>query len=374
MGPLDLDTGDGGRSAGVTLGRYSDFFLGPCRGSGRLLSMNLRTLFLLPLLCLGLIAKPADDMVLAAQTFLSSLTPEQRAKATFPLESEERTGWNFTPVERRGLPLKEMEPAQRHLAYGLLSSALSQRGMVKALSIMSLERILQDIEGPGRKFPRDPELYFVTIFGTPSATGNWGWRVEGHHLSVNLTLSKGELISAAPNFMGTNPGEVRTGPRAGLRVLAGEEDLGRELVTSLTPDQRKVAIIDTKAPDDILTSNQRIADAGQPRGIAWKDLNPTQQGLTLKLINEYAGRLRGELAQKDLKAIEAAGLDGIRFAWAGGLEKGTRHYYRVHGPTFLIEYDNTQNDANHVHAVWRGLKDDFGRDFLGEHLRESHGK
>lgn len=336
--------------------------------------MNLRWLLLLPLLCLTLIAKPADEMVLAAQNFLSSLTPEQRAKATFPLESEERTGWNFTPVERRGLPLKEMEPAQRHLAYALLGSALSQQGMSKALTIMSLERILQDIEGPGRRFPRDPELYFVTIFGTPSKDGTWGWRVEGHHLSVNLTLSKGEVVSAAPHFMGTNPGEVRTGPRAGLRVLAGEEDLGRELVSSLTPDQRKVAVIDTKAPDDILTGNQRVADAGQPRGIVWKDLNPAQQRLAQKLISEYADRLRGKLAQKDLKAIEAAGYDGIRFAWAGGLAKGDRHYYRVHGPTFLIEYDNTQNDANHVHTVWRGLKDDFGRDFLGEHLRESHGK
>ena len=336
--------------------------------------MNLRPLILLPLLCLGLIAKPSDEMVLAAQTFLSPLSPEQRAKASFPFESEERTGWNFTPVERRGLPLREMEPAQRHLAYALLSSALSQQGMVKALSIMSLERILQDIEGPGRRFPRDPELYFVTIFGTPSKDGTWGWRVEGHHLSVNLTLSKGEVVSAAPNFMGTNPGEVRTGPRAGLRVLAGEEDLGRELVTSLTPDQRKVAVIDTKAPDDILTGNQRVADAGQPRGIAWKDLDKAQQRLAKKLISEYADRLRGKLAQKDLKAIEEAGYDGIRFAWAGGLVKGDRHYYRVHGPTFLIEYDNTQNDANHVHAVWRGLKDDFGRDVLGDHLKESHGK
>lgn len=336
--------------------------------------MNLRPLLLLPALCLGLLAKPADDMVLAAQNFLSALSPEQRAKASFPFESEERTGWNFTPVERRGLPLKEMESAQRHLAYGLLSTALSQEGMVKALTIMSLERILQDIEGPGRKFPRDPELYFVTLFGTPSKDGTWGWRVEGHHLSVNLTLSKGEVVSAAPHFMGTNPGEVRTGPRAGLRVLAGEEDLGRELVTSLTPDQRKVAVIDTKAPDDILTGNQRIADAGQPRGILWKDLDAAQQRLATKLIREYAERLRGKLAEKDLKAIEAAGHDGIRFAWAGGLEKGSRHYYRVHGPTFLIEYDNTQNDANHVHAVWRGLKDDFGRDVLGEHLRGSHGK
>lgn len=319
-------------------------------------------------------ATPAEDMTQAAQTFLNSLNSEQRAKATFPLTHNERDNWNYTPVDRKGLSLKEMEPAQRHLAYALLSSGLSQKGMVKALSIMSLERILQDIEGPNRKFPRDPEMYFVSIFGTPDLKGAWGWRVEGHHLAVNVSLAGGELISGAPNFFGTNPAEVRQGPRTGLRVLAAEEDLGRDLVKSLSSEQLKIALVDTKAPDDILTSNQRVADAGAPRGISWNELNPTQQAKALTLLNEYAGRLRGELAEADLAEIHAAGLAQIRFAWAGGLEKGQRHYYRLAGPTFLIEYDNTQNDANHAHAVWRDLKSDFGRDFLAEHLKASHAK
>ncbi len=328
------------------------------------------------LLMLGyrLAATPVTDMTQAAQTFLAALTPEQKAKATFPLQHDERENWNFTPVDRKGLPLKEMTPSQRHLAYALLSTGLSQRGTLKALSIMSLEQILQEMEGTGRRFARDPELYFVSIFGTPDPKGAWGWRVEGHHLSVNLSLAGGELVSGAPNFFGSNPAEVRSGPRAGLRVLGAEEDLGRAVVSSLNADQRKLAIVDTKAPDDILTSNHRVADPGEARGIGWNDLNQEQQDLVLKLLNEYVGRLRGELAEADLAEIHAAGLAQLRFAWAGGVEPGERHYYRLHGPTFLIEYDNTQNDANHIHAVWRDLKGDFGRDFLGEHLRQLHGK
>jgi len=329
---------------------------------------------ILALLTLRLAATPAEDMTQAAQAFLGALTPEQKTLATFPLNSEERDHWNFTPVERKGLPLKDMKPSQRHLAYGLLSSGLSQKGMIKALSIMSLEQILQDMEGPSRRFPRDPELYFVSIFGTPDLKGAWGWRVEGHHLAVNVSLAGGELVSGAPIFFGSNPAEVRTGPRAGLRVLAAEEDLGRALVKSLSPAQQKIAIVDTKAPDDILTSNQRVADPGAPRGITWNDLTSAQQATALKLLSEYAGRLRGELAEADLAEIHAAGLANLRFAWAGGVERGDRHYYRLHGSTFLIEYDNTQNDANHVHAVWRDLKGDFGRDFLADHLRQQHGK
>ena len=331
-------------------------------------------ILLLLLLAVRLLAAPPDEMTRSAKAFLDALTPEQRQKATFPFQSDERENWWFTPVDRRGLPLKEMTSAQWHLAYALLSTGMSHDGLRKALTIMSLEQILQDMEGPNRRFPRDPELYFVSVFGTPDAKGTWGWRVEGHHLSVNVTLVNGELVSGAPSFFGTNPAEVRVGTRAGLRVLAAEEDLARDLVHSLTADQRKVAIVDSKAPDDILTGNQRVADAGAPRGIAWPELSATQQAVALKLIETYAGRLRGELAEADLAEIHATGLSQIRFAWAGGLERGERHYYRLQGPTFLIEYDNTQNDANHIHAVWRDLKNDFARDILAEHLKRDHGK
>lgn len=345
---------------------------GPFTG---LLSRMKFSRFALPLLAsFQLLAGPVEDMTGAAKTFLAALNDEQRAKAAFTFEADERENWHFIPKERKGVTLKELEPAQKTLAFGLLSSALSHEGYLKATTIMTLERILQDIEGPKRTFPRDPELYHVSIFGTPDPKGTWGWRFEGHHLSVNLTIVKGELVSGSPTFFGTNPAEVRTGSRAGLRVLGNEEDFARQLVQSLDEKQRAVALVDTKAPDDILTANKRVADLGTAKGLALGKLNKAQQATAKMLLNEYAGRLRGELAAADLKEIEKAGWDKIVFAWAGGLNKGDRHYYRLHGPTFLLEYDNTQNDANHVHAVWRELKGDFGRDLLAEHLKAAHGK
>jgi hypothetical protein len=332
------------------------------------------SLILCVLLCLRLVAAPADEMAAAAKNFLAALTEEQRGKAAFAFESDERENWHFIPKERKGLVLKELTPAQRHLANGLFASGLSQRGYLKATTIMSLEQILQDIEGAGRRFPRDPELYHVSIFGTPDEKGAWGWRVEGHHLSVNFTLVKGTLITGAPTFFGSNPAEVRTGPRAGLRALGSEEDFGRELLKSLTPDQLKAALIDTKAPDDILTAANRKADLGEPKGLALAELTLPQQGLARRLLQEYVGRTRTEVSQTAISEITRNDWKKIHFAWAGGTEKGERHYYRLHGPTFLIEYDNTQNDANHVHAVYRDLKNDFGRDFLAEHLKEAHAK
>jgi hypothetical protein len=310
----------------------------------------------------------------AANTFLSALTPEQKIKATFAFNAAERENWHFIPRDRNGLPLKEMNPAQRHLAYALLNSGLSHRGYGKAVTIMSLEQILQDMEGPNRRFPRDPELYYVSVFGDPADKGSWGWRVEGHHLAINFTIVDGVVVAGTPSFMGTNPGEVRTGGRTGLRVLGVEEDLARTLVTSLNEDQRRQAVVNPKAPDDILTVAAAVADIGPAKGLRLSEMDATQRDLVRKVIEEYVGRLRGELAAADLQQINAAGLDQVVFAWAGGLERGQGHYYRIHGPTFLFEYDNTQNDANHVHAVWRDFKGDFGRDILAEHLRAGHGK
>ncbi len=332
------------------------------------------TLIVSAFACLRLVATPIEDMTGAAKNFLAALNEEQRGKATFGFESDERENWHFIPRERKGITLKELSSAQHHLAFSLLSSGLSHGGFLKATTIMSLEQILQDSEGPNRRFPRDPALYHVSVFGTPDPKGTWGWRFEGHHLSVNFTIVKGELVSGSPNFFGTNPAEVRTGPRAGLRVLGAEEDLGRELVKSLTESQRPQAIVDTKAPDDILTMATRVADIGQPKGLPLGQLNEAQNATAKKLLNAYATRLRGEFAEADLKEIQAAGWEKIVFAWAGSTEKGARHYYRLHGPTFLLEYDNTQNDANHVHATWRELKGDFGRDLLGEHLKAAHAK
>jgi len=217
-------------------------------------------------------------------------------------------------------------------------------------------------------------LYYVSIFGEPTPTGTWGWRVEGHHLSVNFTLNQGTVVGATPSFLGTNPGEVRSGPRAGLRVLAAEEDLARELVTSLNDEQRSLAVIDTKAPDDILTLAARKVEPLASAGLPLSRLDSKQKELAVRLAREYLGRLRGELADADFARIEKAGIDSIHFAWAGGLQRGARHYYRLQGPTFIFEYDNTQNDANHIHAVWREFQGDFGRDVLARHLQSEHGK
>ncbi len=310
----------------------------------------------------------------AARNFLAALTPEQRAKATFAVDADERQNWHFIPKERLGLTLKEMAPAQRHLAFALLNSGLSSKGYVKATTIMSLEQILQEMEGPNRRFPRDPELYHFSIFGTPDAGGTWGWRVEGHHLSQNFTIVDGAFASATPNFMGTNPGEVKQGPRAGLRVLGAEEDLARSLVKSLTEAQRQQAVFSQLAPEDIVTGAARVAAITNQVGVMVGELNLGQQSIVDQILREYCGRLRGELAAADLARLDAAGRGQIRFGWAGGLERGEKNYFRLQGPTFLLEYDNTQNDANHAHSVWRDFEKDFGRDVLKAHLERGHQK
>ena len=312
-----------------------------------------------------------EEMAAAAGKFLDSLRPEQRAKATFELQGDERLDWHFIPKVRKGLTLKDMTEAQRQLAHTLFRSGLSANGYAKATNIISLEDILKDMEAGKGTMVRDHELYYFSIFGTPSATGTWGWRVEGHHFSQNFTVVKGELFSGTPSFMGTNPGEVRSGPRQGLRVLGDEEDLGRALVKSLNDEQRQAAIFDTKAPAEVITVAKRKVTPLETAGLAAPKLTAAQKAQLQALVKLYVGRLRGDLADADFAKIEKQGWDKVYFAWAGGLEKGDPHYYRVQGPTFLIEYDNTQNNANHVHAVWRDFDNDFGEDLLRKHYAET---
>src|SRR5262245_61275546 len=226
---------------------------------------------------------PAEEMADAATHFLAALSPEQRAKATFDLKDDERLNWHFIPKTRKGLPLKEMAPAQRHLGCALLSTALSQRGYMKASTIMSLEQILADIE-QGKGPVRDPELYFVSIFGKPGAKETWAWRWEGHHLALNFSIVDGDKISMTPSFMGSNPGEVRTGPRAGLRVLEREESLARKLVLSLDEKQQQAAIYTNKAPADIITGAERKARLLTPSGLAMSRMTQEQQGLLMDLV------------------------------------------------------------------------------------------
>jgi hypothetical protein len=317
----------------------------------------------------------ADEMAAMAKAFVANLDDAQKTKTVYALTDAERENWVFVPKPfegegmRRGITIKEMRPDQRHLAYALLSTSLSHRGYATALQIMSLEQVLWELENQSPR--RDTEMYYITIFGDP-AEKNWGWRFEGHHLSMNFTVSDGKVISGTPSFFATNPAEVRVGPRAGLRVLTGEEDVARALVKSLSDEQKTKAIIGTAAPDDILTSNETKITALEGGGIPFGDLNEAQVKNLRELIDVYVHRLRPEVAADEIAAIGKAGMDKIVFAWMGGTEKGDAHYYRVQGPTFLLEYANTQNDANHVHAVWRDFNGDFGRDLLREHYQAHH--
>lgn len=314
----------------------------------------------------------APLMSQAALNFLAALSPEQVKKATYSFTDEERYNWHFIPRERNGLPLKDMTPTQKHLAHALLSAGLSQKGYIKATSIMSLEEILKIMENDSG-VRRNPEGYFFTIFGEPSETGVWGYRVEGHHLAINFTVANGK-VAASPNFFGTNPAEVRTGPRKGLRVLHAEEDLARTLLKALTPEQKKIAVVTGDAYKDIFTMNSRKASLeGQPSGLPVSKLNAKQKLMFNELVDEYIHNVPEQVAQMRAEKVKKSG-NNLWFAWAGTEEKNGPHYYRIQGSEFIIEYDNTQNNANHIHSVWRDIQGDFGEDLLGDHYRTSHNK
>jgi hypothetical protein len=315
-------------------------------------------------------ANPSTVMTQAAIHFLDSLTPEQKAKATYKFEDDQRFDWHFIPKERKGLPLLEMTAPQKHLAHALLSAGLSQTGYIKAVSIMSLEEVLRQLENATLD-RRNPEKYYFTVFGEPSDDGIWGYRVEGHHVSQNFTIVKGKAIDA-PSFFGSNPAEVRQGPRKGLRILAAEEDRARDLLNSLDAEQKKVAVVSETALKDIITmASRKAALEGQPSGLSASKMNGKQFELLTALLEEYAQNVPEQMAQAREELIKKAGKN-IHFAWTGVAQRGGPHYYRVQAPTFLIEYDNTQNDANHIHSVWRDYNGDFGLDLLKAHYQTSH--
>ncbi len=305
-----------------------------------------------------------------ANRLLAALGPEQKAKMVIPFGNEERMRWFYTPVERKGLTWFEMSPYQRHLASALLAAGLSQAGYIKAVTIMSLEEVLKVMEnGSGPR--RDPENYHFSIFGTPSDTGTWGYRVEGHHVSQNYTITNGQVVDA-PSFFGSNPAEVKQGPRQGLRVLAHEDDIGFEVLHTLDEPLQKAAIVDSKAYDDILTSNTRIAALkGQPSGLAASKMSTRQFDALRALAELYARNLPEEMAERRMDQINTAGRDAW-FAWSGGTQPGDPHYYRVQTAAFLIEFDMTQDNANHIHSVWRDLNGDWGGDILKAHYQASH--
>ena len=307
----------------------------------------------------------------AANDFLKDLSPELRSKATFKFEDDTRFEFRFTPRARTGLPLKDMSEAQRAKAHALLKTGLSVRGYATATTIIDLETVLRAIEPP-RTGPnaivRDPELYFVSIYGDPGKSP-WGWKFEGHHISVNFTLVDDKPVVFAPSFFGSNPAVVRDGPKQGTRALRDEEEAGRALMAAFSDADRARAIFDVTAPRDMITGEGREAKPLDPGPISYAAMSPDQRRLLEKIMDVYLGRVSPELATARLEAVRKAGMDKITFGWAGVLEVGGPHYYKVQGPTFLIEYDNTQNNANHIHSVWRDFNGDFGRDLLREHYK-----
>lgn len=319
-------------------------------------------------------AQAAADMAAAAAAWLDSLSPEQRAKATYEYMDGERVFWYYPPLNRHGLALRDMDDEQRKRAYGIMESGLTPRAYKQASQIIDHETILGKLEKERGvvSFVRDPELYYFTVFGEPGGAEPWAWRVEGHHVSLHYSVWGDNVISTTPFFFGANPAEAPQGPQQGLRILGDRQDLAMELVNGLTSEQRRRAVIYPEAPYDILTYNSSRAVFPQEEGLPGSQMNGVQREMLMTIINEYVTTIREDVAQDKLNAIREQGLDDFYFAWGGGLENNTKHYYRIHGGNFIVEYDNRQNDANHIHSVLRDEENDFANDVLREHLLLYH--
>jgi hypothetical protein len=323
---------------------------------------------------LALVGQPAQPtaakMSVAAKKFLGTLSADQKKKATFPFNDPHRTAWFFTPQQdkdrnptRVGVRMEELDAGQKAAALELLRTGLSKKGFEQATTIMSLEGILNELEGPKGAMVRNTGWYFITVFGDPSDTGAWGWRIEGHHVSVNYTLDKGQVVTATPLMFGANPAEVKDGARKGLRTLPGIEDNARALIKSLTPEQDKSA--KQAKPFAEIKENSPKADVGEPVGIIADKLNADQQKTLRALLMEYVDRLPEDLAAEEAKKVTGAAPEKLAFAYSGSPVPGEGYTYRVYGPGFVVEFlnvqaDSAKNPANHIHSAWRRLPADFG--------------
>jgi hypothetical protein len=363
-------------------------------------------------------------MAAAATAVLESLDLAEREVAAWPFPSDgERQRWFYTPTDHGGVALGDLRPGQQRLVLELVASGLSRAGYVTVSTIMGLDNVLDQLEAWtamwGRERGRDPGRYYLRIFGDPLSDRSWAWRFGGHHVSINHTVVDGRVGATTPCFLGADPASSPLlGPHP-LRPLAGAEDLGRELVRSLDDAQRTQAMVSEVAPVDIVGANRarigegdlplpladvwrgrfdgelgKAVDAYQehaervagltaahldavrlsldPKGIRASSLSPEQQQILRTLLDVYVGRIPDAVADEEATKYQGERLDELAFAWAGGVEPGEGHYYRVQGPRLLIEYDNTQRGANHVHTVWRDPDDDFGEDLLRAHHLQSH--
>jgi hypothetical protein len=309
-------------------------------------------------------------MARAAAALLGALDTQGRRRASFSFGDGERQNWHYVPRGREGLPFKDMGASARAAAHELMKASLSAIGYAKATNVIRLEEVLRQIETLG--LFRDAEKYYVSVFGAPGPAAPWGWRLEGHHLSLNFTLVPGRPVSVTPAFFGANPALVPSGPLRGLRTLAEEQDLGLALARSVDAAVRPRMIIGARSLGDIVTGPGRGESLKTPAGVALGELGGEQRALAVRLVETYARTMRSELAEHELGRLRRAGVERLHFAWAGPIDPARPHYYRIHGPTVLIEYDNTQNDANHIHTVWHDPAGDFGVDALRSHYRRGH--
>lgn len=316
----------------------------------------------------------ASPAAMAAQRFLSTLDGRTRADALLAFDDDERTTWTYLPGNRAGVPLQALDASQRAAAFAVVDTGLSARGAQLARGVVQLEGTLREMEranGSLFAFRRDPGRYHLAVFGAPGSAAPWGWRFEGHHLSVNVTEPgpgpgpDGPIV--APLFMGANPARVPSGPQAGRRLLAAEEDLAFALLGMLDPARRARAVIDARTPGDIVSGDDPVVRPMAFAGLPAADMTPGQQRQLRRLLELYAGRMSDSAAARQLQRIDEAGFGRLHFAWAGAQQPGAPHYYRLHGPTVLVEYDNSQDGANHIHTVWRDLQNDFGGDLLRGH-------
>jgi Protein of unknown function (DUF3500) len=311
------------------------------------------------------------SMARAAADFVAALEPRQRQAAVFAFGHDERVNWHYVPRGRKGVPFKDMTAIARAAAHELMKASLSGVGYAKAVNVVRLEEVLRQLETLGG-FLRDPEKYYVSVFGAPEAAAPWGWRLEGHHLSLNFTLVPGRPVAVTPAFFGANPAEVRAGPHRGLRALADEQDLAVTLARSVDASLHGRLIVAAESLGDIVSGPGRGDSLKAPAGVALGELSGEQRALALRLLETYVRNMRSEVAEEELRRMREAGIELLHFAWAGPIDPRQPHYYRLHGPTLLIEYDNTQNSANHVHSVWHDPRNDFGADVLRAHYERGH--
>ena len=314
-------------------------------------------------------AQISAAMVDASRRWLASLDSAQRSKATYHYMDGERIFWYYPPLNRHGLPLRDMNENQRSLAMALLATGLTDESAQQARLIIEHEEVLGPLEAEAGRvtWPRDPELYYWTIFGEPGRAEPWGWRAEGHHLSVHYSVWGDQVIAVTPFFFGANPAEVPKGDKEGLRILSRREDIAIDLMATLDASQRSKAVIHNQAPWDILGYNSSKQPLHNGEGLAAADMNGAQRELLMTLISEYVNGVPAPVAEQRLAQIRDAGLDDYRLVWAGGLDRSRDHYYRIHGGPFIVEFDNIQNGANHIHSVWRDVENDFAQDILRDH-------